>query len=586
MNKQRSHSCRDSRALIYPSRKFAGECNGVLHMWQLSSNFSDTVAVVSNSAKERALDCIETQKHCDTRNDSSSIDGYAPISNSTQSRSLNSASSRMATNSSADGSENFNHFSDAVDVGGHFDVLLPNCIVQQEKLYDENTKTEKQTVGSRTIHSSPVGKARSRRYSQDSCAPIYERLSVAGFVRNGTVNDSCQNFKLMTHQHQILMRHSTDNLRSINNHQGTPAGGLCSKRETVEMTAIGFGTEVGTELTNHGKTKYIMHRMTAQDLGSGNEPSSSQDSTASPSSTILPKPVEIVVENDSAPTNGYPSMVNGSTSNASPKDTNFIDKLPPLEDIMESPMLKTPVEKWLETEDRLSSEEIVPPYGTEEPSRSNLFGPKISASENIPGTPMDTPDIVSEFNKSFNSSTTSIINERRRSSSKLLGLATADRDPASVGGIGTGTHSSMSDHPKCGTAQGGQNFGGTSVDKNNSLSKGSLRNLLKLRKASDQSQDTRRSSQQDKEGLDPESLMFRDGRRKIDMVLCYEEDDQGVMTELDALKRHQRKLFHENLIREGLEFEVEDKAQAFDGKTYFVKIHIPWRTESRLCWKS
>lgn len=75
--------------------------------------------------------------------------------------------------------------------------------------------------------------------------------------------------------------------------------------------------------------------------------------------------------------------------------------------------------------------------------------------------------------------------------------------------------------------------------------------------------------------------MFRDGRRKIDMMLCYEEDDQGVMTEEDALKRHQRKLFHENLVREGLEIEVEDKAQAFDGKTYFVKIHIPWRTESR-----
>uniref|UniRef100_A0A182U8K8 Anoctamin n=1 Tax=Anopheles melas TaxID=34690 RepID=A0A182U8K8_9DIPT len=213
---------------------------------------------------------------------------------------------------------------------------------------------------------------------------------------------------------------------------------------------------------------------------------------------------------------------------------------------MESPLLKTPVEKWLQTEERLSHEEVAPPYGTEEHSRS----------------------------------TTSIINERRRSSSKLLGL-TSERDPTSVGGIGTGTHSSLSDQPTGGTTQGGQGFGGTSVDKNSSLGKGSLRNLLKLRKASDQSQDTRRSSQQDKEGLDPESLMFRDGRRKIDMILCYEEDDQGVMTELEALKRHQRKLFQENLIREGLEFEVEDKAQAFDGKTYFVKIHIPWRTESR-----
>uniref|UniRef100_A0A182JV28 Anoctamin n=1 Tax=Anopheles christyi TaxID=43041 RepID=A0A182JV28_9DIPT len=378
----------------------------------------------------------------------------------------------------------------------------------------------------------------------------------------------------MSEQHHVLMRHSTDNLRSINNHQGTTVEG-------IEMATVDVGTGGSTVLTNHGKTKYFMHRMIAQDMGTGLKQSSSQDSTASPSSTIQQTALEFVVETDAVITNGYSGMVNGSVQIVSPKDTNFIDKLPPLEDIMESPLLKTPVEKWLQTEDRLSREEVAPTYDTEEHSRSpdlysNLFGPKISASENIPGTPMDTPDIVSEFNKSFNSSTTSIINERRRSSSKLIGL-TGDRDPTLVGG----TQSSLSDQPTGGTGQGGHCFGGTSVDRNNSLGKGSLRNLLKLRKASDQSPDTRRSSQQDKEGLDPESLMFRDGRRKIDMILCYEEDDQGVMTELEALKRHQRKLFQENLIREGLEFEVEDKAQAFDGKTYFVKIHIPWRTESR-----
>uniref|UniRef100_A0A182W3X2 Anoctamin n=1 Tax=Anopheles minimus TaxID=112268 RepID=A0A182W3X2_9DIPT len=570
MNEQRSYSSRDSRTLFYPARKPA-------HMRPHSSSSSNSVAVVSDSAKTRVSDCIETQKHCETRNDASSNDGHAPISSSTRSQSLHSVSSRMATNDSAEGAAHFKHFPEAIDVGGHFDVLLPNCIVQQEQSHNQNTKTEKQTICSRTIHSSPVGKPRRRRYSQDSCAPVYERLSVAGFARNGTLNGSCENDK-MTQQHQVLMRHSTDNLRSINNHQCSGTGGLHHKREIAEKAADSVGTGMGTEVTNHVKTKYFMHRMTAQDLGSGNEPSSSQDSTASPSSTILPKSVEIVVDTDQTPTNGYAAMVNGTVTAVSPKDTSFIDKLPPLEDIMESPLLKAPVEKWLQTEDRLSREEMVPSYDTEEPSRSpdlysNLFGPKISASENIPGTPMDTPDIVSEFNKSFNSSTTSIINERRRSSSKLLAT---DHDPVSIGGVATGTLNSLTDHQTGGTV-----LGGASVDKNNSFGKGSLRNLLKLRKASDQSQDTRRSSQQDKEGLDPESLMFRDGRRKIDMVLCYEEDDQGVMTELDALKRHQRKLFHENLIREGLEFEVEDKAQAFDGKTYFVKIHIPWRTESR-----
>lgn len=96
------------------------------------------------------------------------------------------------------------------------------------------------------------------------------------------------------------------------------------------------------------------------------------------------------------------------------------------------------------------------------------------------------------------------------------------------------------------------------------------------------SDDSRRPSKQDAELLeDPESLMFRDGRRKIDMILCYEDDDQGVLTETEAKRREQRKAFQENMIKEGLEIEMENKDQAYDEKTYFVKIHIPWRTESR-----
>lgn len=92
----------------------------------------------------------------------------------------------------------------------------------------------------------------------------------------------------------------------------------------------------------------------------------------------------------------------------------------------------------------------------------------------------------------------------------------------------------------------------------------------------------RRESKQDQELRDdPESLFFRDGRRKIDMVLCYAEEFDGVMTETDSRHRDRRKTFHENLIREGLDIEIEDKSQAFDEKTYFVKIHLPWRTESR-----
>ncbi|XP_049883686.1 anoctamin-4-like [Pectinophora gossypiella] len=84
------------------------------------------------------------------------------------------------------------------------------------------------------------------------------------------------------------------------------------------------------------------------------------------------------------------------------------------------------------------------------------------------------------------------------------------------------------------------------------------------------------------EGLDPESLMFRDGRRRIDMVLAYEEEDYGVMTEAEAKRREYRRTFQDNLIKEGLELELENKCLSFDEKTWFLKIHIPWKTEMRL----
>ncbi|XP_048487974.1 anoctamin-4 isoform X5 [Plutella xylostella] len=84
------------------------------------------------------------------------------------------------------------------------------------------------------------------------------------------------------------------------------------------------------------------------------------------------------------------------------------------------------------------------------------------------------------------------------------------------------------------------------------------------------------------EGLDPESMFFRDGRRRIDMVLAFEEEDFGVMTEIEARKREYRRTFHDNLVKEGLELELENKCLSFDEKTWFLKIHIPWKTEMRL----
>ncbi|XP_066153785.1 anoctamin-4 isoform X1 [Euwallacea fornicatus] len=83
------------------------------------------------------------------------------------------------------------------------------------------------------------------------------------------------------------------------------------------------------------------------------------------------------------------------------------------------------------------------------------------------------------------------------------------------------------------------------------------------------------------QNLNPDSLFFRDGRRKIDMVLVYEEEELGVMTEAEAKRRDHRKVFQENLVKEGLELELEHKDLSFDGKTWFLKIHLPWKTTTR-----
>ncbi|XP_043289044.1 anoctamin-4 isoform X2 [Venturia canescens] len=80
---------------------------------------------------------------------------------------------------------------------------------------------------------------------------------------------------------------------------------------------------------------------------------------------------------------------------------------------------------------------------------------------------------------------------------------------------------------------------------------------------------------------DPETLFFRDGRRRIDMVLVYQEENEGVMTETEAKKRQQRKVFQENLLKEGLQLELEPKENSFDGKTAFLKLHIPWKVKIR-----
>lgn len=61
------------------------------------------------------------------------------------------------------------------------------------------------------------------------------------------------------------------------------------------------------------------------------------------------------------------------------------------------------------------------------------------------------------------------------------------------------------------------------------------------------------------------------------MVLVYQEETEGVITEIEARKREQRRVFQENLLKEGLQMELEPKENSFDGKTYFLKLHIPWK---------
>ncbi|CAL7951750.1 unnamed protein product [Xylocopa violacea] len=77
--------------------------------------------------------------------------------------------------------------------------------------------------------------------------------------------------------------------------------------------------------------------------------------------------------------------------------------------------------------------------------------------------------------------------------------------------------------------------------------------------------------------VDSETLYFRDGRRRIDMVLVYQEENNGVMTEMEARRKEQRRVFQQNLLKEGLQLELEPKENSFDGKTYFLKLHIPWK---------
>uniref|UniRef100_A0A8C1WQQ9 Anoctamin n=1 Tax=Cyprinus carpio TaxID=7962 RepID=A0A8C1WQQ9_CYPCA len=74
----------------------------------------------------------------------------------------------------------------------------------------------------------------------------------------------------------------------------------------------------------------------------------------------------------------------------------------------------------------------------------------------------------------------------------------------------------------------------------------------------------------DKQQQSKDSVYFRDGVRRIDFILSYIDDKDG------EKKQDRRKEFEANLQKIGLELETEDKSESEDGRTYFLKIHVPW----------
>lgn len=75
------------------------------------------------------------------------------------------------------------------------------------------------------------------------------------------------------------------------------------------------------------------------------------------------------------------------------------------------------------------------------------------------------------------------------------------------------------------------------------------------------------------------SLFFRDGRRRIDMVLAYEEDDSS---EFKDRRSKARVTFEENLKAAGLELEHEDKEVRVAAALIDFDFRRRWRCVSKL----
>ncbi|XP_043938535.1 anoctamin-5 isoform X2 [Protopterus annectens] len=89
---------------------------------------------------------------------------------------------------------------------------------------------------------------------------------------------------------------------------------------------------------------------------------------------------------------------------------------------------------------------------------------------------------------------------------------------------------------------------------------------------SNQESDLPSNSEIDRHHQSKDSIFFRDGMRRIDFVLSYVDDP----SKEGEKKVERRKEFEINLMKSGLDVEIEDKKESEDGKTYFVKLHASW----------
>ncbi|KAL2309489.1 hypothetical protein Nmel_005690 [Mimus melanotis] len=74
----------------------------------------------------------------------------------------------------------------------------------------------------------------------------------------------------------------------------------------------------------------------------------------------------------------------------------------------------------------------------------------------------------------------------------------------------------------------------------------------------------------------PDSLFFKDGQRRIDFVLVYEDEGKKLTHKRSDRKKQKRKrqVYESNLINNGLQLEAT--RSVLDEKLIFVKVHAPW----------